>query len=216
MKIKHIILGLGLFLVGGFALSSCTKNEENTIVPIGTEYYIKDILSVIPDSLQTRFLAEFGDIPDGPVPPKIEGSYKMNPKQRLSSNVAGWPLQTVEPDVFMRFSVQHNELVKLDLNEATEHFTDTVFVCGSGNDFTVYFIEDKDYEMELNATTYCVRMKRGVIMKGKMVGDGIADFRYATIIMETEDDSNGLIGQYPNGSYFIYKDGNGKAENFDW
>ena len=216
MKKKSIIMGLSLLLAGGLALSSCTENEENTIVPIGTEYYIDDILSVIPDSLETRFLAEFGSIPEGPVPPKIEGSYKVHTKTRVGSNVAGWPLQAVEPDMFMRFSTQHNELVTLNLNEATENFTDTVFVCGNGNSFAVYFIENKAYDMELNAVSYHVNMKRGIIMKGKMAADGIADFRYATIIMETSDNSDGLIGQYPNGSYFIYKDGDGKAENFDW
>ena len=216
MKKNRIIFGLGLLLAGGIALSSCTENEDTTIVPIGTEYYIDDILSVIPDSLETRFLSEFGNIPEGPVPPKIEGSYKMNPKQRLGTNIAGWPLHAVEPDVFLRFSGQHNELIKLELNEATENLCDTVFVCGNGNAFAVYFIEDKEYDVAMSSSTFHVRMKRGVIMKGKMMDDGIADFRYATIIMETQDDSQGLIGQYPNGTYFIYKDGNGKAENFDW
>ena len=60
MKIKQIILSLGLLVAGGMMLSSCTKNDENTIALIGTESYIDDILSVIPDSLQTRFFAEFG------------------------------------------------------------------------------------------------------------------------------------------------------------
>ena len=216
MKKKSIIMGLSLLLAGGLALSSCTENEESTIVPIGTEYYIDDILSVIPDSLETRFLADFGSIPEGPVPPKIEGSYKVHTKARVGSNVAGWPLQAVEPDMFMRFSTQHNELVTLNLNEATENFTDTVFVCGNGSNFAVYFIENKAYDIEMNTVSYHVNMKRGVIMKGKMAADGIADFRYATIIMETSDNSHGLIEQYPNGSYFIYKDGDGKAESFDW
>ena len=72
---------------------SCTKNDDNTIALIGTEDYIDDILSLIPDSLQTRFLAEFGSIPEGFTPPKIEGSYVMDPKLRVSSNVDGWPLQ---------------------------------------------------------------------------------------------------------------------------
>ena len=54
MKIKQIILSLGLLVVGSMMLSSCTKNDDNTIALIGTEYYIDDILSVIPDSLQTR------------------------------------------------------------------------------------------------------------------------------------------------------------------
>ena len=197
-------------------MASCTKNDENTIILIGTEYYIDDILSVIPDTLQTRFMAEFGSIPSGPVPPKIEGSYVMGPKQRVSSNVAGWPLQAVEPNLFLRFSTQHNGVVTLDLNEATETVTDTVFIQGNGSNFAVYFIEDKAYEMNVESAVYQVKMKRGVIMKGQVTENGLSGFRYATIIMKTEDNSNGLIGQYPSGSYFIYKDGDGNAERHDW
>ena len=150
MRKTKIILALGLLVAGAFAMTSCTKNDDNTIVLIGTEYYIDEILSVIPDSLETRFFAEFGSIPEGPVPPKVEGSYVMNPKQRVGSNVAGWPLQSIEPNMYMRFSGQHNGIVTMDLNEATETVTDTVFVCGSGNAFAVYFIENKAYEIELN------------------------------------------------------------------
>ena len=216
MRKKKIILGLWLLLAGGLVLTSCTKNDESTIVLIGTEYYIHDILSVIPDSLQTRFLSEFGTIPNGPVPPKIEGSYVMDPKQRLSSNVEGWPLDATEPNVYLRFSKQHNGIVAMDLNEATETFTDTVFVCGNGRAFAVYFIENKAYDVVVNHHNYHARMKRGVVMKGEVVEGGLSNFRYATIIMETEDDSNGLIEQYPNGSYFIYKDGDGKAVSQEW
>lgn len=216
MRKKKIILGLWLLLAGGMVLTSCTKNDESTIVLIGTEYYIDDILSVIPDSVQTRFLSEFGTIPNGPVPPKIEGSYVMDPKQRVSSNVEDWPLQTIEPNVYMRFSRQHNGIVAMDLNESTETFTDTVFVCGSGRAFAVYFIENKAYEIEANNHVYHARMKRGVVMKGEVVEDGLSNFRYATIIMQTEDDSNGQIDQYAKGSYFIYKDGDGKAKSQEW
>ena len=212
---KKLFFGLCLLVACGLALSSCTKNDDNTMVLIGTEYYVDDILSVIPDTLQTRFFAEFGSIPTGPVPPKIEGSYVMNPKQRVTSNVDGWPI-IVEPDMYMRFSTQHNGIAVMELNEATDNVTDTVFVCGNGNAFTVYFIENKNYDLEMGAATYHVKMKRGVVMKGQMAADGIADFRYATIIMHAEDDSNGLIEQYEKGSYFIYKDGNGKASNHDW
>ena len=213
---KKIVFGLWLLLAGGLVLTSCTKNDESTIVLIGTEYYIDDIVSVIPDSLQSKFFAAFGSIPDGPVPPKIEGSYVMSPKQRVASNVESWPMQTVEPNVYMRFSGQHNGIVAMDLNEATETFTDTVFVCGSGNAFAVYFIENKAYEMEVNNHAYHVKMKRGVVMKGQVADDGLLNFRYATIVLDTEDDSGGLIEQYAKGSYFIYKDGDGKAARQDW
>ena len=53
-------------------------------------------------------------------------------------------------------------------------------------------------------------------MKGQVIEDGLKDFRYATIIMKSEDDSNGLIAQYPQGSYFIYKDGDGLAKRELW
>ena len=216
MKTNRIILSLWLLVAGGMALTSCTKNDTTTISLIGTEYYIDDILSVIPDSLETKFLSDFGSIPDGPVPPKIEGSYMMNPKQRVGSNVQEWPLQAVEPNVYLRFSKQHNGIVTMDLNEATETKTDTVFVCGNGSAFTVYFIENKAYDVQVDNHTYHVRMKRGIVMKGAVSDRGLSNFRYATIIMETEDDFGGLIGQYENGSYFIYKDGDGTAENQEW
>lgn len=216
MKTNRIILSLWLLVAGGMALTSCTKNDTTTISLIGTEYYVDDILSVIPDSLETKFLSDFGSIPDGPVPPKIEGSYMMNPKQRVSSNVQEWPLQAVEPNVYLRFSKQHNGIVTMDLNEATETMTDTVFVCGNGSAFTVYFIENKAYDVQVDNHTYHVRMKRGIVMKGAVSDRGLSNFRYATIIMETEDDSGGLIGQYENGSYFIYKDGDGTVENQEW
>lgn len=216
MRKNRIILGLWLFVAGGMAMTSCTKNDTSTIVLIGTEYYIDDILSVIPDTLQSKFFAAFGSIPEGPVPPKIDGSYVIDPKQRVSSNVDGWPLNAIEPNVYLRFVGQHNGVAAMDLNEATETFTDTVFVCGHDRAFTVYFIENKAYDMEIDNHTYHARMKRGVVMKGDVADRGLSNLRYATIVMETEDDSGGLIGQYANGSYFIYKDGDGLAENQEW
>ena len=218
MKNRMIIWVSGLLMLGGLALSSCSKNDDNTIALIGTEYYIDDILSVIPSSVQTRFFADFGSIPEGPVPPKVEGSYVMSPKQRVSSNVAvvDWPINVVENNTWLRFSNQHNGIVKMDLNEATETKTDTVFVCGNGNAFTVYFIENKEYEMGMGGQTYHARVKRGIVMKGQVTSEGLSDFRYATVIMETEDDSNGIFTQYPPGSYFIYKDGDGVARNEEW
>jgi len=216
MKIKRLKFSLWLLVTGALMLGSCTKNEDNTVALIGTEYYIDDITAVIPDSLQARFFAEFGSIPEGPVPPKIDGSYVMSPKQRVSTNVSGWMLQTVEPNMYLRFADQHNGVVVMDLNEATETVTDTVFVCGSGNAFAVYFIEDKNYDLPYNGHVYHARVKRGIVMKGKVTDAGLSDFRHATIIMENEDDSNGEISQYPNGSFFIYKDGDGLASNEEW
>lgn len=200
----------------GMVFASCTKNDENTIVLIGEEPYIDDILTVIPDTLKPMFDAVFGSIPQGPVPPKIEGSFVVDPKQRVNSNVATWPLSVIEPNVYLRFSDQHNGVVAMDLNEATEQLTDTVFVMGRNQDFTIYFVEDKAYDVPFNGQSFHVKVKRGVIMKGTMNDRGMANFAIASIIMEAVDDSGGLLGQYPPGSFFVYRDGNGLAETLDW
>ncbi len=209
-------IGVMALVLFGMVFASCTKNDENTIVLIGEERYIDDILTVIPDTLKPMFDAVFGVIPEGPVPPKIEGSYVVDPKQRVSSNVSNWPLSVIEPNVYLRFSEQHNGVVNMDLNEATEQMTDTVFVMGHNNDFTVYFIENKSYDVPFNTQSFHVRVKRGVIMKGTVSDRGFADFSIASIIMEAEDNSGGLLGQYAPGSFFLYRDGNGLAEYLDW
>ena len=205
---KRLTLGLWLLMLGSLMMSSCTKNDESTIALIGTEYYIDDILSVIPDSLQTQFFAQFGSIPEGPVPPKIEGEYVVAPKVRVASNLPGWSLQAVEPNTYLRFTRQHNGIVTLNLNEISENVTDTVFVCGDGQNFAAYYIENMEYELG--------RVKRGVVIKGQKTEQGLSGFRFAQVIMETEDYSNGQYPPSPVGTYYIYKDEDGLAENFDW
>jgi hypothetical protein len=208
MSNKRLLFGLLLLVIGGWTLSSCTKNDDTTIVAIGTEYYIDDILSVIPDSLQADFMAKFGDIPEGAMPPKIEGGYKIDPKVRIGSNLEGWPLLTEPHPVLLKLKRQHNGVAAINLFEEEENVTDTVFVCGRGTNFAIYFIEEKDYELAW--------LRRGVIIKGQKTEQGIADLRMAQIVLETEDHTNGQHIPSPVGTYYLYKDGDGLAENYDW
>lgn len=199
----------GWVAIGLLLWPACTKNDDSTIVPIGTEYYIEDILSVVDDA---AFLSDFGSYAEGYIPPKIVGSYVMNPKERIGSNVSGWILNVVEPDVNLRFTEQHNGIMKMDMVESTETVTDRVYVMGNGNDFTVYFIENKSYDLPGNGPTVHVDLKRGVVMAGTVSDAGLSNFRMATIIME--ESPNGV--SWPAGSYFIYKDGDALAERKEW
>lgn len=202
-----------VLLTGVLWLSSCTKNDTGTIVAMGAEYYIDDILDVVSDS---AFWADFGDVNRGGVPPKIEGKYLVSPKLRIATNLAGVPINIVEPDAKVGFTQQHNGIVVMDLEDnSTETMTDTVFVMGSGNDFTAYVIEEKTYEVPVGNVSYRVRLKRGIVMTGTMVDEGIARFRLATIIMEAEDDSHGVLVQNPPGAYHIYKDNDELAQRIE-
>lgn len=214
MKKNKIYQGFLLCLTGLFLVASCTKNDTVAIVPIGTEYYVEDILTVVPDS---AFRADFGSYATGPIPPKIEGGYLVSPRQRVKSNLGDeWPLQVVDPNVFLRFTSQHNGIAVMEMGEDTENTIDTVFVMGNGNAFTVYFIENKVViDFEYQGETYTLRTRRGVVMTGKVTADGLADLRYATIVMAADSEPAGVPMQEV-GSYFIYKDGNGLAETLDW
>ena len=186
-------------------LFSCTKNDSSTIILLGTESYVDDILDVIPDSLVNTFVQYFGAIPRGYVPPNIEGSFVVTPKQRCYSNVPNWPMSIIEPNMNLSLTNQHNSVVEISLIEANETFTDTVYVIGHDNEFTVYYQENKLIDLVENEA----QMKRGIIIKGKMGSDGIKDFMFASIIMEVKGDLYGVLAQ--RGQFFIYKDGDGLA-----
>ncbi len=218
MKTSKISLSLWLFLAGSLALASCTKNTTTTIVPLGTEYYIKDIYAVIPN---TAFWNAFGAVQEGPFPPNIEGNYVVGPKQRVdcSSNVAAdWPLIVEPSNLYLRFSCQHNGIMVLEMNETTDNTTDTVYVKGNGEtgDFMVYFVEEKVIDnFQYQNTNYTLKTRQGVAMKGKVTETGLKDFRYATIILGTESEPTGAPLQ-EEGTYFIYKDGDNLATRTNW
>ena len=61
-----------------------------------------------------------------------------------------------------------------------------------------------------------VKYKRGIIYSGRMKKNGIGTLAYASIIMEVEDYTNGHVDTYPVGSFFLYEDGDGLAEEIEW
>lgn len=188
---------------------ACTKNDDTTLILLGTEAYVEDILNAIPDSLRDTFEQRFGEIPQGYVPPKIEGDFIVAPKQRCYSNVVSWPLDVVEPNMYLHLSDQHNSVVIFTLAEATNTFTDTVYVIGHDNKFTVYYQETK--EMTMNNDN--VVLKRGIIIKGEMSDEGMQNLYFANIIMDVIGDTD--VPLVERGQFFIYKDGDGIARKED-
>ena len=188
-----------------FFLFACTKNDSTTLILLGTEYYVEDISNSIPDTLKNIFEQEFGKIPQGYKPPKIEGDFIVTPKQRCFSNVATWPLGVVEPNMSLHFTNQHNRVVEIHLTEALDMFTDTVYITGYDNFFTVYYQEYKSIVIDGNEAI----IKRGIIIKGEMCDEGMKDLYFANIIMDVNGNvSDDLVKP---GQFFIYRDGDGLA-----
>lgn len=219
MKGNNTIFGFWLLVAIGIMLGSCKKNDgPKTIALIGTEYYIgkdysiEDILSAIPDSHQQEFDSVFGDIPDGPIPPSIAipdsimetdsvDSYVVHPNHLVGTNLWNISSPIAQRDAYMRFSEQHNGIVVVELYEESLKKTDTVYVRGNNEDFTIYFVEDKSDE----------HVKRGVIMCGKVREDGLSNFRMVFVVLDAIGD------QAPDpGTYYIYKDGDSLVERCAW
>lgn len=212
MKRKSIIYGLLVLVISGIILSSCVKeNNGKTIALIGMENYIHDIDTVIPDSLQDKFEAMFQGIPTGAIPVDIvvpdsieEDAYVVHTNMLVKTNLWNVSSPIPYPDVYMRFSKQHNGIVVVEFAESTEQRTDTAFITGNNNDFTVYFTENKDIGADIH-------VKRGVIMCGTKIAGGLSNFRMAFVVLESEGD------QAPSqGTYYYYKDSDGLAEKCVW
>lgn len=205
-RLRHIT---ALLLFAALVFQACTKNDDSTLVLLGTESYVEDILNAIPATLRDTFEQNFGEIPQGYVPPKIEGNFVVAPKQRCYSNVANWPLDVVEPNMHLYLSDQHNSVIVFTLAEATNTFTDTVYIVGYDNKFTVYYQENK--EMTINGDE--VVLKRGIIIKGEICDEGIRNLYFANIVMDVI--TNSSVPLVERGQFFIYKDGDGIARKED-
>ena len=240
MKSKNIIIGLGLLVTWGILLGSCTKEKDNvatntppkTIVPIGEEYFdVRELFTEVAPSFDSVMIKmgirqagahQENSIPfyyADLIPQKMVGTYIMDQTMLVNSNAENIIFPVSMPDVTMIFTSQHNSIATLEFTESSITQTiDSVFVMGDDgfNGFSAYFMEKMEFDQPYNGETYHVKIRRGIIMCGSVTPDGLSGFgglgfRFASIIMDWEDDSKGVIPKYTPGTYMIYEEGDGLA-----
>ena len=110
-------------------LSGCQKNngDGNDIILLGKELYVVPLGNILPDSLKLVFPAYFGNIPQGYIPPNIEGEYAISKKEFCHSNFIDLS-DTL--DIHLRITYQHNRVACVKLHEGSIVCTDTAFVMG--------------------------------------------------------------------------------------
>lgn len=191
-------------------LYSCTTNDESTIVLLGEELYIKEINEIIPDSTLNIIESNIGTIHKGYIPPNIEGNYVINKKQRVFSNIGtnSWPIDVIEPDVKINIYQQHNRTCVIEIDELSSITTDTAYICGENDFFTLYLTENK----VLFYSGFYTYITRNIIFTGEISEKGIKNIYMSSIITDAKDNSNGNIIQYNKGDLFIYKDSDNISE----
>lgn len=206
MKAKTIQFILIIIIM---SLTACTKSTDDTIVLLGEESYVIPLNDMIPDSLKTSFMNRFGSAPEGFIPPDIEGEYKISAKEFCFSNYLNL---SDNQDMYLKISQQHNRVATVDFFECGKIRTDTAFVMGHDQFFTLYFNENKAVVFNGNH----IIIHRLVVFKGEKTDNGIKNLYFGNIVMSTNNGVNPYLDPYNSGYYFIYKDKDGFSENCEW
>ena len=191
--------------------TSCNKNSSygETVILLGTESYIVTLDDMLPDSLKVVFPQHFGQIPEGYIPPNVEGEYKINQKEFCYSNFVNLFDNT---DMYLRISKQHNRKATIEFYEGGTVITDTAYVMGYDQYFTLYFREIK----EMTLSDHTAAVDRCVVFSGEKTAEGIKDLKFGSIILNAQQGDNPFIGNFIPGWYFIYRDKFGLSENCNW
>ena len=201
---KKLLIIMALLIVA-ILYSNCSKNDNETIVLLGKEDYVLSINDFIPDSLQSQINTEMGTMPRGYIPCNVEGGYIISEMILAHTNYA-----EINPnmEVIFKISNQHNCVAQVEFQEGTTTFTDTAYIMGNGQYFTLYFKEKK-------TTSYQTDMNRSVIISGEKTDEGIRNIQYTSIILDVEQSNNPFVVTFRPGWYFIYEDKDGLAENYN-
>lgn len=191
-------------------LTNCNKNTyDETIVLLGKEAYVIPLNDLLPDTLKSKFQLHMGVMPEGYIPPNIEGEYVISPKEFTYSNFVNL---FDNMDMYLRITKQHNRIATVEFYEGGTVVTDTAFIMGSGQLFTLYFKEEKG----MTAYGYTSEIERCVVITGEKADQGIKNLVFGNIILEAKQGGNPFIGNFIPGWYFIYKDKDGLSENCNW
>jgi hypothetical protein len=205
-KLLRLICAIGICC--GF--SSCTKENDNngTVILLGREAYVVPMSEMIPDTLRDKFLMQMGNPPEGFIPPNIEGEYLISEKQFCHSNFVDL---SDHEDMHLRVTNQHNRVANVEFHEGATVYTDTAFIMGSGQRFTIYMLEKRDMFFYSSYS-----MTRCVVITGEKTEGGIKDLWCGSIVLAADNGGDPFLGTFKPGWYFIYKDKDGMSENCHW
>lgn len=209
VKKTFIILAIAVNIL--LAMPQCNKEStagDSTIL-LGTESYVKKLTDMIPEQWQDDFWTYYGEIPQGYIPPNIEGEYAISPKQFVYSNFVDL---YGDFDMYLKVTDQHNRVATVEFYEGETLRIDTAYIMGSKQSFSLYFEEKRT--MDFNGDLSSV--KRIVLFTGEKTPEGIKHLRFGSIILEVREGVSPFIGSFIPGWFFIYRDQDGLAENCQW
>lgn len=211
-------------LLTALVLVSCTKTDtKDTIILLGDESYYKEnvyqqIINAIPSDINISEILP--EIPDGCVPPNIEGDYCVDPNWKTYHNNI-----PVEPGVasncYVHFGEQHNAISNMAIVQGdsinypqyiSPLYSDTIFIKGYNDRFTAFYIVDHIDKQNNNIIYH-----KGVLITG-IIGElngvrGIRNFHRIEVIIDSDDELGLAI---PNGTIISYYDTDNISKRCHW
>lgn len=201
-----------LYLLSGLVLAalmlcSCRqkgKYGETIILPTGT---IPS--NVVPSEIRPQF-TNYITINEGSHPPMVEGSYIISPDVLVYSSDGDFEVGHQFGDKTFTLSEQNKYGVIRNYRstQANDSYSaHNVEICGSGNDFTLYFIEEgySDRDDDGYNETY---VKQSSLVSGTISDEGILNLRHALVLLEKNDPFDVIMDV---NEYRIFKDNDGCA-----
>jgi hypothetical protein len=193
------------------SMTQCKKESTvgDSVILLGTENYVKKLTEIIPEEWMNDFSTHYGELHQGYIPPNIEGEYAISPKQFVYSNFLDL---SNDLDMYLKVTDQHNRVATVEFYEGETLRTDTAYIMGSQQYFSLYFVEKRTLDFEGDLST----VSRVVLITGKKTLEGIKNLRFGSMILDVREGANPFIGNFVPGWFFIYKDQDGLAENCHW
>lgn len=159
--------------------------------------------NVVPKEIRDK-MEEYMDIYNGINPPNIEGSFTIDPMVALyceDYGHGGYEPGHVVTSQDIRFSNQnsYDNSISYEAHSATTSSYESAngaFISGSGNNFTVFF----------NTTGYSsgATYKTALLISGTKTSSGIANLRYAFVMVDDGGDPNDKLMEV--GVFRIFRD----------
>lgn len=168
------------------------------------------IKSVIPDDIRNK-MKDYITFYEGDTPPNIEGVYLASPYVYVyDSSDGGYEAGHQIDDYYIEVSNQNSNdntcyFRRRSASQASSE-SGQAYIIGNGNNFTIYLTSA--------GTSDGVNAKRVTVVSGTKTANGIKDYRHAFVLTEKGDDPEHIM--VPVGTFRVFKDQDGLAENSTW
>lgn len=168
-----------------------------------------DINSVIPADIRNK-MKNYITFYEGNNPPNVEGTYLASPYVSVYDSSDGYEAGSLFVDSYFEFYNQNsNDNTLYFRKKSADGITQMngkAHIQGNGNNFTIYLIS--------TGTDSGISLKEVTVVSGTKTASGIKNLHYAFVVTEKGNDPEETL--VPVGTFRVFKDKDGLAENTTW